>query len=379
MKAPIFLLLFLIPLTSVAQFSIQGFVFDAESNTPLPGANVFIANTTKGVSTDVNGAFKINGLQAVPYELVISFVGYGMQVISIVPGQPKNYKVMLGPSVHQLREVVVKARKQSRMEWLNNLRMFEAHFVGVSENARRCSIENPRVLNLEETKGVLTATADTALIITNSGLGYRVKVLLHTYEFDKFSTRLYYEGQMAYELISPSSEKEKRHWAKNRLKAYYGSQMHFFRAMYNHKLNEEGFYFYMEKKAATDSVIHPKSSVYTGRHFKILTITDYSRILDSTASTKEVPVLKFNDLLYINYVNEEESVLYQTERKLQIKKNIQLSQIKLRAPAAVLPDGRAHPIQALEVRGYWSWELMSESLPLDYDPDEDLKIVNDKR
>ena len=40
------------------QFTVEGTVFD-ETGEPLAGANVFIVNTTRGVSTDAEGKFSI--------------------------------------------------------------------------------------------------------------------------------------------------------------------------------------------------------------------------------------------------------------------------------------------------------------------------------
>jgi hypothetical protein len=43
-------------------------------------------------------------------------------------------------------------------------------------------------------------------------------------------------------LIAKDDEQEK-FWARNRLRVYYGSIMHFLRVLYSHKAIEEGFYF----------------------------------------------------------------------------------------------------------------------------------------
>ena len=55
------------------QFTVEGTVHD-ETGEPLAGANVFIVNTTRGVSTDATGKFSIKA----PFgaTLAVSFVGY---------------------------------------------------------------------------------------------------------------------------------------------------------------------------------------------------------------------------------------------------------------------------------------------------------------
>jgi len=102
------------PVRTSAQFKVQGHVFDAETNTPLPGANVFLANTTKGTSSGLDGSFTLASLPAIRLKLVVSFVGYKTQIFEVLPGQPLTFKVMMEPSPEVLREVVIRARRSSR-------------------------------------------------------------------------------------------------------------------------------------------------------------------------------------------------------------------------------------------------------------------------
>lgn len=358
-----------------AQGSIRGIVLDADDQSPLPGASVFIANTTKGTSTDANGEFVIAGVAPLRYELVISFIGYQTQAINIVGGEPVRYKILLAPVAQQLREIVVRSRKLSRFERSNYLRSFEENFIGKSDNARHCKLENPDVLWFDKAGAVLNVGADSALVLRNKGLGYKVKTLLHTYKFNAFAGSVYYEGYMVYEPITPKNKREEKRWAKNRLKAYYGSQMHFFRSLYNHRGNDEGFYFALTTKIQSDSIMSPRSELFNNKRIRIPSLVDYNTILDSATSTKEVPVLKFADPLEVSYIHEGESSDFQRDRHLDVQKAVQTSYIKLLASAEIMPDGRTYPVVATRVSGYWSWELMSESLPLDYDPAADLKIV----
>ncbi|HET9486508.1 MAG TPA: TonB family protein [Chryseosolibacter sp.] len=64
-------------LTAGGKTIVNGVVRDKETGDPLPGTNVLILGTTKGVTTDLNGRFQLevqgNG------ELVASFVGYESQ------------------------------------------------------------------------------------------------------------------------------------------------------------------------------------------------------------------------------------------------------------------------------------------------------------
>jgi hypothetical protein len=69
-------LLFFIPFTLSAQRTISGRITDAEDGSPIPGAAVFIASTTVGTTTDVDGYYQLKIPGKGSYQLVVSYVGY---------------------------------------------------------------------------------------------------------------------------------------------------------------------------------------------------------------------------------------------------------------------------------------------------------------
>ncbi|MCW9708755.1 TonB-dependent receptor [Fodinibius salsisoli] len=101
MKRYLFLFIALIafPLISTAQ--INGQVFDAETNQPLPGANVVVEDTQTGTSTDAEGEFTIDAEEG--DVLVISFVGYNTQEVTAEQGM----EIFLQPDEEMLGEIVV--------------------------------------------------------------------------------------------------------------------------------------------------------------------------------------------------------------------------------------------------------------------------------
>ena len=82
---------------------ITGTVVSASDGSPIPGANVFIKNTTVGTITDINGNFNI---QASNEDIiVVSFIGFISREI-LVSDQSK-FEVRLEEDVAELDEVVV--------------------------------------------------------------------------------------------------------------------------------------------------------------------------------------------------------------------------------------------------------------------------------
>ena len=64
--------------------SIAGTVTDKSVNDILPFANILIEGTTKGVSSDFDGLYELNGLEAGSYNLIFSFVGLETKTVQVV-------------------------------------------------------------------------------------------------------------------------------------------------------------------------------------------------------------------------------------------------------------------------------------------------------
>ncbi len=104
MKNPKLILVFVLFLSSYAfsQKTITGTIKD-NSGLPLPSASIEIEGTTKGTSTNFDGAFSIEASEG--DVLKISYVGFISQ--KIVVDSRNNYSITLQPDEDELEEVVV--------------------------------------------------------------------------------------------------------------------------------------------------------------------------------------------------------------------------------------------------------------------------------
>lgn len=105
------LLLVLLCLQAGAQTqtgSVSGRVLD-EKNAGIPGATVLVEGTTLGVSTDVDGNFRIANIPAGSQTIVLTFVGYNAvrQPVTIVAGQNATVSAALTVNATELGEAVV--------------------------------------------------------------------------------------------------------------------------------------------------------------------------------------------------------------------------------------------------------------------------------
>lgn len=387
-RLPITVLLLFAGLCANGQesYTIKGSVL-SEGKTPLAGATVFLANTTKGTTTNDEGKFELNALAAGGYKLVVSFIGFQVRTINIRVPENKMFSIALSPVVQQLNEVVITGRRLRKTEWLENVKTFKENFIGLSENSKHCFILNEDALSFRKNLNTLEASADSLLVIQNQGLGYSLNFLLEKFRYDQATRKVIYKGHTVYTPLVPRNDEEKLRWAANRLKAYYGSEMHFIRALYKRQLIEEGFFSnlfqdylvnnHRVNKAIADTVLLVKSKLFK-RKIRMPTIWEYNRILDSL-STDTHPAMAFKGQLEVIYIHEGENFRYTGSREpRRVGQTIaQRSRVILLGPSVAFErDGQILNDEGLFMtQGYWSWEMVSESLPYDYNPADDLEII----
>ena len=93
-----------------SQSQVSGSVSDSDNMAGIPGVNVVIEGTSVGTVTDFDGNFVLNSNQAPPFNLVISYVGYSAQTVSVTSsGQDISVSLSAGQN---LEEVVISAGRK---------------------------------------------------------------------------------------------------------------------------------------------------------------------------------------------------------------------------------------------------------------------------
>lgn len=106
--------IFLIGSANAQKAQLRGKVTDKNTGEELAGANVFIKGTTIGVSTDLNGNFEIQKLEAGNHTFVCSYISYKTIEFSlgkIVPGQVIAKNIQLESDAILMEGVSVVARR----------------------------------------------------------------------------------------------------------------------------------------------------------------------------------------------------------------------------------------------------------------------------
>ncbi len=105
----------------MATGTIKGKVFDRETRTGLPGANLLVKGTSIGAAADLNGAYSIPNAPTGNMTIVVTYIGYkSTEALVTVPyNATVEHNFGLEPVVLQGKEVIVTAQAQGQIQAIN--------------------------------------------------------------------------------------------------------------------------------------------------------------------------------------------------------------------------------------------------------------------
>lgn len=112
----LFLILGMIPAEAAERTgTLTGEVRDAETDDPLPGANVVLEGTTLGTSTNADGSYRLDGVPEGSYTVRVSFVGYETATfdVSVTSGATETQNFELQSRTFLGDEVVVTGSRRA--------------------------------------------------------------------------------------------------------------------------------------------------------------------------------------------------------------------------------------------------------------------------
>ncbi len=363
---------------SAARFALSGTVLDATTDEPLPGVNVFLANTMLGSATTDDGAFEIRAVPAGTYDLVVSMIGYETQRRRLVISGPLRHPLMfrLQPRVLEAPEIEITA-ELDRI-WQKNYREFCELFFSTTRNADSCRILNPEVLDFSRDADRFQAVARKPLILENRALGYRIHYLMDFFESDANMIRI--SRTPRYEALEPRTAAEQVFWKRNRRRTYLGSLRHFLRTVYLNYVRtggaveardggepdlvaEEGFVVYYVDGPFSVNPNRKRELAQTNR-FVTLSSRPYEW------------QLYFPDYLEVTYLLEKEEDNFLAYFHEYRKPREQKSYITVHDHVVTVDTtGHVYDQAGIQAFGYWGWEREADKLPRDYtDPGGDFRI-----
>ncbi len=358
-------------------YALSGKVTDSTTGKPIAAVSVFLNSTSRGTTTHDDGTFLLTDIPAGGYQLIISAIGYTTFQTLITTSQlPSDLNVTLHSRASELTAVTVIPDIQNG--WNKWGGTFWDYFIGTTDNASSCTIENKDVLRFHYYKKTkrLVVSAVEPLIIVNRALGYIIEYRFGEFSYDFSDPLVQFNGFLFFREMTPTYQGQQRVWESARQRVYFGSLIHFMRSIYQGRLHEEGFLIlHQVKKPNTEKervrAIYNPANVSTDgipsdslRHYRkvlrepdyfIHTFNNYDTLL--TINADGTRSFYFNGVFTVAHV------------QLGIPHPSSSMELTSNLPLSIEENGSYSPPQILLLKGAWAkTETVANFLPSDYTP-----------
>ncbi|AEL28238.1 TonB-dependent receptor [Cyclobacterium marinum] len=102
-----------------AQNNLSGKITDKETNGPLVGVHIYIADLQKGTTTNTEGLFEIKNLPQGLFLIEIGYLGYANQAVKTAIQGETTLNIELAPSITEISEIVITGTSASTERKLN--------------------------------------------------------------------------------------------------------------------------------------------------------------------------------------------------------------------------------------------------------------------
>jgi len=293
-KIVLFLLVISFYLNSYSQI-IRGTILDESDNSKINSASIYFNGTFVGTLSDMNGNFELDISKNTSMPLTISYIGYYSVTLAGF-STDKPLLIYLTPKLYEMNEVVISSKSLARRRRAN-LNLFKNVFLGTTSNAHNCEILNGNdiTFNYDSDRDTLKAFASKPILINNMALGYKMTYYLDRFEYHKNDRTMIITGNLIFNEDFATEETHKQLYERRRQNAYFGSRMHFFRALWADDLIAAGF-----------EIKNP-----AGRNL------DYNDVVDDThpdAPGNLTKALKYSEKLNIFYNAKTSTIIFLKEK-----------------------------------------------------------------
>jgi CarboxypepD_reg-like domain len=335
-------------------FYIHGKVMDEKTGAPLSNASVFCQNTTTGTISNNEGQFSMR-LNNGGYDLVVSYTGYETQVLRVSNSTKDSLLIQMKEASKNLGEVAVTGSALVADGWTKYGQFFLDNFIGTTENASQCTIENKDVINFYfyKKRNKLKVKAKEDIIIVNQALGYKIRYQLDSFVNDYNTHISSYTGYPLFENLSGTPEQQQT-WSKNRYRTYIGSRLHFMRSWYDSTLKDEGFLVETLNAPGSD-----KGTMLENPYDPVV----YN--LDS--GTVDINI---NGSIRVTYTGQVPDKKYLLQNHFPLNSKVEVSALEMPTGFSIEENGYFFEQSEITNMGYWAWKKIAELVPYDYNPPE---------
>ena len=359
-----------------------------ENGNVIPNVNVYLDGTKISTVSTNDGSFQLDVQGQKSGNLIFQKDSYETSIFPLNQAIGKSVKVIINP-VKEIEEVVIiPYTEQAYKDFIN---YFLDKFIGYDREGVTTKNQRTLKFSYDKKNQFLKVKAPQTLIIENKNLGYNIQYNLINFEADfKKKTNSYLGTSFFKETNS------KKNVILNRMNAYNGSLMHFFRSLYRNELEIEGFIVNHAKripnpKYPTETELQKLEDYFSFvRTQKIMNVNLSPELEDiSQRKSKNSPFvlailktkikesdftkrredrlfLDFEDLLMVNY----QKYYYEIKKGEFVKAATFSTQSSIVHPEAlefeVFPEGICSEPDLLILEDSFSTQNVSKMLPLDY-------------
>ncbi len=359
-----------------------------ENGNVISNVNVYLDGTKISTASANDGSFQLDVQGQKSGNLIFQKDNYETSIFPLNQAIGKTVKVIINPIKGIEEVVIIPYTEQAYKDFIN---YFLDKFLGFDREG--VTIKNQRTLKFSYDKKnqFLKVKAPQTLVIENKNLGYTIQYNLISFEADFKKKATSYLGTSFFKETN-----SKKNTILNRMNAYSGSLMHFFRSLYNNELEKDGFIVNHAKRIANPK--YPtaaelqKLEDYMSfvRTQKIMNVNLSPELEDISQRRSKNPefvmaILKtkikesdftkrrdgnlfidFDDLLMVNY----QKYFYEIKKGEFVKAKTFSTQSSIIHPEAtefeIFPEGNTSEPDLLILEEHFSNQNVSKMLPLDY-------------
>lgn len=267
-------------------------------------------------------------------------IGYSVfeKELLIKSDSVEKLEIELDEKTYDVDEVVVSAKTPE--EWKNDRELFLRYFLGLTQFASECIVENSEVLEFKRENMRFNAYAKEPLIIINHALGYKITCDLVTFYYDENEHKCWMNAKYLFTELIFENDKSREICYKNRNKMYSSSMVSFLNWLNYKQLTDDAYELFVLNRL-------PAAGIEPVKQY----VLNKNQIMNRNDNTNGFE-LTFEGYLSVknNQTNE-----YSYINLLQDKVDVDES-------------GYPTELKSLEVYGYWGRQGLANQLPKYYNP-----------
>ncbi|CAD7802014.1 hypothetical protein CHRY9390_00860 [Chryseobacterium aquaeductus] len=385
MKKTVLFLLVILPFyLSIAQ-TVKGKVVN-DIDKPIANVNIYLDGTKTGTVSSADGSFSLDIPSVSNNSVVFQKDDYETFTINSSEVLNKKLKVVL-IKAKEIEEVRIIPYTETAYK--NYINFFLDTFIGYDKKNVRIKNQRSLKFSYDKENKKLRVKAPQTLIIENKNLGYTIDYNLIEFSADFENNTTLFLGTSFFK-ETKTTDKVKL----NRMNAYDGSQVHFFRSVYEKKVADEGFVVnqitkFPNSKYPTEEELQrlkdfaamlkskktmtvPEDILDIGNRkrneppYKIAITKTQIPETDYTKKNGEHVFLDYNFAMQVNF----KRFSYELTKGQFVKSNLPIIQTSFIHPEndtfEIYPDGNTSNPDKLFVQGEFTKDKIEKLLPLDY-------------